>query len=413
MLMIHVQYFGDKERHSWVSSNCMIQFTNRDDFVKLSELLTAEQKKKYTRYSGAFVIKQGTKAKWDKAVEEAMEILPMTIEERAEVFAPKKKVSKSKDLKSSSNDQKNKNKRKISTDQDRSDIKRVKYDNVILRATFYINYNFVLLNVKSYILLLQVHNAGKLDTPKSKNLRTLNDKSVLKLNLDSLPSSPSSSKSSHESMNTKIDKSEEEDLEGLFETYYLRNRDFMEEEYPHASEQEVKKYLRKTWNDMDKNYQKKYRSYMTNDGLPSKESSPNREEILAEIEMSIRENKKTKTKTDKEESFVSEMKRGRPYNLFKGLKQEKVCQICEKAGKLTRCKGPCYSYFHLSCVKPGESSPEHSADENTSDKILDDLNVIKKNINGEDKQNGNYTHVYLFFILIFLTLCSKLKYIKN
>jgi len=256
---------------------------------------------------------------------------------------------------------------------------------------------------------LQVHNAGKLDTPKSKNSRTLNDKAASKLNSDSLPSSPSSSKSSHESTNTKIDKNEE-DLEGLFEIYYLRNRDFLEEEYPHASEQEIKKYLRKTWNDMDKSYRKKYRSYMTNNGSnsSSKESSPNREEILAEIEMTMKENKKVKSKADKEESSVSETKRGRPYNLFKGMKQEKVCQICEKAGKLTRCKGPCYSYFHLSCVKPGESSPEHSADENTDDKIVDDLNAIKKSINDEDKQNGNYvhisySHVYThFFILSYL-----------
>ncbi|XP_012235708.1 histone-lysine N-methyltransferase NSD2 isoform X2 [Linepithema humile] len=363
ILLVHVQYFGDNERHSWVSSNSMISFTNLDDFVKLPESLTAEQKKQNAKYIRAFVIKQGTKAKWDKAVEEAMEVQSMTIEERAEAFAPKKKVSKSKvTLKSSSNDQKNKNKRKNSTDQDRPDTKRTKYDNI--------------------------YNAGKLDTPKSKNLRTSNDKAALKLNLDSLPSSPSSSKSSHESTNTKIDKGEE-DLEGLFEIYYLRNRDFLEEEYPDASEQEIKKYLRKTWNDMDKSYRKKYRSYMTNDGnLPSKESSPNREEIFADIEMSIKENKKTKNKIDKEESSVSEMKRGRPYNLFKGLKQEKVCQICEKAGKLTRCKGPCYSYFHLSCVKPGESSPEHSADENTSDdKILDDLNIIKKSINSENKND--------------------------
>jgi len=129
--MIHVQYFGDNERHSWVSSNSMIQFTNRDDFIKLS----VEQRKKYPKSTGAFIIKQGTKAKWDKAVEEAMEVQPMTIEERVEAFAPKKKISKPKiTLKLSSNDQKNKNKRKNSIDQDKPDTKRAKYDNVIIRA---------------------------------------------------------------------------------------------------------------------------------------------------------------------------------------------------------------------------------------------------------------------------------------
>lgn len=227
---------------------------------------------------------------------------------------------------------------------------------------------------------------------KSKNSRIVNDKSDLKLNLDSLPSSPSNHKSSDNTI-TKIDKSEE-DEDGVFEIYYERNRDLLEDEYPNASENDIKKYLRKTWDSMDTAFRKKYRSYMTRDSSRSKESTPDHEDFETAIDTSTKERKK-KNKLDKEENSVSETiyKRGRPYNLFKGMKQEKVCQICEKTGKLTRCKGPCYSYFHLSCVKPGESSPEHSVDENTSDdRILDDLNIIKKIISNEHDNNGNYNN---------------------
>lgn len=233
----------------------------------------------------------------------------------------------------------------------------------------------------------------KSEVSKSKNSRIINGKIDLKLNLDSLPSSPSSHKSSHDNTNTKVDKSEE-DEDGVFEVYYERNRDLLEDEYPNASEHDIKKYLRKTWDGMDTAFRKKYRAYMTRDSSHSKESTPDHEDLETSIEIdtSTREGRK-KNKLDKEESSVSEIKRGRPYNLFKGMKQEKVCQICEKTGKLTRCKGPCYSYFHLSCVKPGESSPEHSVDENISDdRILDDLNIIKKSINSEHENNGNYNN---------------------
>lgn len=205
---------------------------------------------------------------------------------------------------------------------------------------------------------------------------------------------PSLSSSSHKGAqdNAKSDR-KEEDLDGVFEVYYERNRDLLVDEYPNASEQDIKKYLRKTWDNMDTAFRKKYRSYMTRDSsLHSKENSPvdHEEDTSLETETSTKESKKMR-KSEKEESTVSETKRGRPYNIFKGLKQEKVCQICEKTGQLTRCRGPCYSYFHLHCVRPEESSPEHSADDNMTDsKILEDLNLIKRSINGENESNSKY-----------------------
>jgi hypothetical protein len=36
--------------------------------------------------------------------------------------------------------------------------------------------------------------------------------------------------------------------------------------------------------------------------------------------------------------------------LFRGTKQEKVCQICEKPGDTVKCRGPCCGTFHLECV---------------------------------------------------------------
>lgn len=221
-----------------------------------------------------------------------------------------------------------------------------------------------------------------------------NGKNHSKPNSDTPPLSPLSQRDSNDeiSLVQKVEFRTEEDVDGVFEVYYERNRDMLEDEYPDASEHDIRKYLKKTWDNMNSSFRKKYRSYVTSDttSAHTKENSLNSEDdLLLEMNGSVKDNKRSKIKVEKEEISVSETKRNRPYNLFKGTKQEKVCQICEKTGKLTRCKGPCYSYFHLSCVKPGESSPEHSVDENImDDKILDDINEIKQSNTDNDENNG-------------------------
>lgn len=129
--MIHVQYFGDKGRHSWVSSNSMIHFTNLEDFQKLSESLTPEIKKKDAKYAAAFVIKPGLKVKWETAVDEANDVKSMTDDERADIFKPVVKTTKQKNQKKHNFNGKNKNsKRKYSNDLNASDAKRSKQENV-------------------------------------------------------------------------------------------------------------------------------------------------------------------------------------------------------------------------------------------------------------------------------------------
>ncbi|XP_003707627.2 nuclear receptor binding SET domain protein isoform X1 [Megachile rotundata] len=371
VLMIHVQYFGDKGRHSWVSSNSMIPFTNLADFKKLSESITIEIKKRDAKYAAAFVVKPGIKSKWESAIEEAMEVHSMSNEDRANIFKPKENSAKNRSVKAL--DDKDKiNKRKHSSDSSEPDIKRPKEENIYE------------LDKSQY----------KIDGTKSKILKYIeNDKNHSRLNSDTPPLSPSSQRDSNDevSIMQKVEFKTEE-VDGVFEIYYERNRDMLEDEYPDASEHDIKRYLRKTWDTMNSSFRKKYRSYITSDAndTHTKENSSDHEaDLLTDIDITTKDNKKSRVKAEKEEICTTETKRSRPYNLFKGMKQEKVCQICEKTGKLTRCKGPCYSYFHLSCVKPGESSPEHSIDESTmDDKILNDIKEIKGDNIDEDETSG-------------------------
>ncbi|XP_071859835.1 nuclear receptor binding SET domain protein isoform X2 [Bombus fervidus] len=340
------------------------------DFKKLSESITAEVKKRDAKYAAAFIVKPGIKSKWESAIEEAMEVESMSNDDRAHVFKPKEKSIRNKSSKISEEKDKA-NKRKNSSDSNGPDFKRARQDNVY-----------------------EV-DKEKTDGTKQKMLKYIeNGKNHSKLNSDTPPLSPLSQRDSNDeiSLVQKVEFRTEEDVDGVFEVYYERNRDMLEDEYPDASEHDIKKYLKKTWDNMNSSFRKKYRSYVTSDttSAHTKENSLNNEDdLLLEMNGSAKDNKRSRIKVEKEEISVSETKRNRPYNLFKGTKQEKVCQICEKTGKLTRCKGPCYSYFHLSCVKPGESSPEHSVDENImDDKILDDINEIKQSNTDNDENNG-------------------------
>ena len=144
ILMIHVQYFGDKGRHSWVSSNSMIPFTNLADFKKLSESITAEVKKRDAKYAAAFIVKPGIKSKWESAIEEAMEVQPMSNDDRANIFKPKEKNIKNKSSKIS--EEKDKvNKRKHSSDSNGPDLKRTKQDNV----SIWLKYLYTINNIKN------------------------------------------------------------------------------------------------------------------------------------------------------------------------------------------------------------------------------------------------------------------------
>lgn len=157
--MIHVQYFGDKGRHGWVSANAMIPFTGLDDFYLLRDSINLDSKKKISKHLSAFHAKAGrTKLKWDLAVKEAQNLLSMSIEDRATTFQPKIKskfkpkvdveakkkspLSKSKPIKTKSPKIRIQGKRKLSNHSNEPESKRTK-----LTVSFFV--------VKSQIILRQ------------------------------------------------------------------------------------------------------------------------------------------------------------------------------------------------------------------------------------------------------------------
>lgn len=230
----------------------------------------------------------------------------------------------------------------------------------------------------------------KLDKPKSRKQKRENGENKVEVNLsaDTPPTPPSSHKDSSDEapVPRKRKPKLKKIAEGDFEIYFERTRDRIQDEEPDASEAEIRKYLKKTWAGMNPVAKSNYRMRLKpKDSRPAKISSSEDEE---EEEEEAEEEEQIFARKKSNADAILNGKKKRPYNLFRGLKQERVCQICEKTGKLTRCRGPCYSYFHLSCVKPGESSPENSTDGNTTEEeIIDDLKDVKETSPEGDDNN--------------------------
>lgn len=98
--------------------------------MNLSKTLTPEMKKKDPKYAAALVVRKAKK-KWNEAVKEALEVQQLTIEERNERFAPKKKRRTER------------TKRKFSTDFDKPNVKRTKPNNVLSKFFHYFSMNLI------------------------------------------------------------------------------------------------------------------------------------------------------------------------------------------------------------------------------------------------------------------------------
>lgn len=109
----------------------MMPFTGVKDFQDMGDSLPPETKKRDPKYAAAFVVKPGTRAKWETAVFEATEVLSMTDEQRAEMFRPQVKTPKAVTPKVAKTNSKEKSrKRKLSPSNNEPAAKQSRKENV-------------------------------------------------------------------------------------------------------------------------------------------------------------------------------------------------------------------------------------------------------------------------------------------
>lgn len=83
---LHVQFFGDNGRRSWLNTSSVINFCGLTAFNKMGEAILSTMKKKEPKLVSAFVVKPSVIQVWEKAVQEAEDLINKTREERTEYF---------------------------------------------------------------------------------------------------------------------------------------------------------------------------------------------------------------------------------------------------------------------------------------------------------------------------------------
>ncbi|XP_014222900.1 histone-lysine N-methyltransferase NSD2-like isoform X1 [Trichogramma pretiosum] len=225
-LMIHVHFFNDHGRHSWIPSHHMIPFLGIEDFRNKANQITNDVRKKEPKFASALTIKPNIFPTWQKAVAEAMDVLYELDLSSTEIFKAKLKDMTNKVSKS---DEKTSNKRKRKDESIKS-VKKVK---------------------------VSLSSCDTLDQVDSETNQNDDDES---LSLE--PKSPLSDDARSENMKKQkriakmINKLQPPD----FEVYYDRNYFIIKQQNSEATEADIKKYLKNSWDQMSSEEKFKYRA---------------------------------------------------------------------------------------------------------------------------------------------------------
>lgn len=80
--LIHVHFFGDNGKHSWVSSSALMAFKGLDEFNKLKSNKSGDPNKA----APGFIVKSNLKSAWDHAVKEIESVLTKDVSKRIDEY---------------------------------------------------------------------------------------------------------------------------------------------------------------------------------------------------------------------------------------------------------------------------------------------------------------------------------------
>lgn len=293
---LHVQFFGDNGRHSWVTTGSVIKFEGRDGLRRFADKVLTEIKKKDKKFSSAFLIRRSSQLQWDLAVKEAEDTLSKTNQERVrmfeELFPPEKYIEECNSRKMDEEAKKNKalKRKRLETEQDEKPVKQIKIEPQDIKVE------------------VNTENMSE-NQPKSANIPQKKHGKRKKV------------------------KRELSDYR-LFAEKYSKHAS---EIHPGITEEKLEKLMLRMWAAMDEHEKS---MYSVDTGVSRAESSSDEEE-----------NSSGNDSTRESSPVPSSQPLKKNSGLFRGTRQEKVCQICLKPGNTVKCKGLCMSFFHIECSK--------------------------------------------------------------
>lgn len=397
---LHVQFFGDNGRRSWLNTSSVINFCGLTAFNKMGEAILSTMKKKEPKLVSAFVVKPSVIQVWEKAVQEAEDLINKTREERTEYFrrlyppvqqrpptrkellaaamadspprkhpqARKRKADTSieipvpiKQLKTEHVEEE----KKVKVEENRENVvtplqtstPRTIADRKKRQAMLLMEFN----RSQQQASPVQQSPVKKLkeDEPE-KEEKQLRDRTRLSKEneINEKPEKPEIKKRPKRKIKKKSKFGPD------FVVFSTKHFDRVSDEHPELKEKEVDRYLEKMWLEMDDVQKARYRSRFVGQETMASESESTEEDEIESTGPSENDDEQRSEKSGSQTPPpVMPISRAgmskRAISLFIGAKNEKACQICEKPGDTIRCRGPCNGYYHLDCLnKPKDTHAE-------------------------------------------------------
>ncbi|XP_021923850.1 histone-lysine N-methyltransferase NSD2 isoform X3 [Zootermopsis nevadensis] len=377
---LHVQFFGDNGRRSWLFSNCVIHFEGLEALNKLEAKVQSAMKKRDRKLAAAFHVAPKAKAKWNLAVKEAEAAVKKTRIERLKSFARQFPQDTSVKVAQTSNASPGRRQQK-SVNDDR-------------------------------------YNSSKMGSMEegphspSSDVTDANDKD---LSLSETPDSKfkiSSPQAKKKKRQLKKYSFRGNNFGADFETFLCKHIHRVAQEHPELSTKAVEKYLAKEWSGMDEQQKSRFCSRLTGTNDTEKctnmSSSEEEDDVDGDVdERQSNESEKADSNDTRDSSPAPFFKLRKGCGLFRGTRQEKVCQICEKPGDTVKCRGPCCGTFHIKCVSEYLAAKDNMNDITPSNvRIKKSKSVLTSHMNkvgindvsfnvvdGDDKKVSEFTNV--------------------
>lgn len=397
---LHVQFFGDNGRRSWLNTSSVINFCGLTAFNKMGEAILSTMKKKEPKLVSAFVIKPSVVQVWEKAVQEAEDLINKTREERTEYFrrlyppVVQKPPTRKELLAAAMADSPPRKhpqgrKRKADTSMDTpvptkqmktepaEEEKKAKVEenreNVVTPLQTSTPRTIADRKKRQAMLLMEFNRSQQqvspLQQPPMKKLKEeepekeekqLRDRTRLSKEneINEKPEKPEIKKRPKRRVTKKSKFGPD------FVVFSSKHFDRVSDEHPELKEKEVDKYLEKMWLEMDDVQKARYRSRLVGQDAVVSESESTEEEEVESTEQSENDDEQRSEKSGSltPPPVMPTSRTGaskRAISLFIGAKNERACQICEKPGETVRCRGPCNGYYHMDCLnKPKDSNGE-------------------------------------------------------
>lgn len=377
-LTYHVLFYGDNGKRSWVSSSMVLQFLGLQDFEMQAASVANEMKKKDPKLHSGFLIKPALKPKWNNAVQEAEEVMPLTRDERLDAFLatmPQRKGRKSKVFEDQDTDENNTD-AQTSQDSAEGELSQSPTSGKKKKVASKIESPPTEKKKRGRPRKIQV-NSDEIDVetpePVAKSTpgpgrgrkRKLLTETESNEDLKDDPNWKSGPKKRKKKKTKKKSKDDE-----AFAIFSEKHLDRVCADHPDFSEAEAQKYVALLWDQKDEDEKTDYIRLVASDHKSEDEEDEDEEESDSEDDENKDDNEQDDTVNDDEVPTISAANAdkdsdednpifsiiNKKINLFKGFKFERVCQGCEKPGKTVKCRGPCSGVFHVECARGADNS---------------------------------------------------------